>query len=301
MKRTGQEQEYVRDYHDLVTTRLLGKRYYSPLQLVSLADFADLEESTLGGFGLLQLDYSVSKTCKVLTLEIKPKYAISNGPVCDFCCTAYLKHLKGDKEFIKDFCPFDLYSLEPSRIERALKALLENSRLKIFYNGVQESRGILEMYSSLKEYLQDIIEILIKDGILEKLDKAHLHARELPLQNFGVLTLKNSRENSKLQEALDSFDKTDKDFMKFLISKSLMDVSLMIKIENLESVGSKKIGKYYYSVGVIDVQPKDFQKLAYYSQIEQEITKVTGIRHCPIFQDGIFDALLKDKTPILEQ
>jgi hypothetical protein len=270
-----ESQEYVRDYHEAVTTLLLGEKYYSPLEVTAL-DHLVIDGQTMNGWGLLQLDYTTSTTStQVLTVEIKPKYAISNGSTCDFCRHAYLKHLRGEKEFINTFCPFDLYSLDPARMAKSLSALNQNSRLKIFYNGVLDNNGIFSMYPNIQEYFKDIVKILLEESILCKLNEAHVHARHMPLKKLIV-------KDDHLLQLLKEFNVLDYNANKFLISKSLMDVSIMIKIENTFSKGSEKIGDYWYTIGVIDVQPKDINKLNKYLETEQDILLVEGIRDCHI-------------------
>lgn len=272
----------MRDYHEHVTNLLLGKQYYASLQTTAL-DHLQIDGQVMTGYGLLQSDYTVSMTStKVLTLEIKPKYAISNGSTCDFCLHSYWKQARKEKEFIEDFCPFDLYSLDPWRMTRSLMALSNHSRLKIFYNGVYDkgSDGILHMYSSKQEYFKDVVQILVRDPILKRLNQCHVHARNKPLRKLMAQDQISHKNLKQLLETLETFHVQDLDVKKFLISKSLMDVSIMIRIENNFSPGSEKIGDYYYTIGVIDVQPKDIEKLLLYSKTEQEIFLLKGIRAC---------------------
>ncbi|KRX58683.1 Inositol-pentakisphosphate 2-kinase [Trichinella sp. T9] len=102
-----------------------------------------------GDWGIMMPDMcyirenSYKSNYDVLTVELKPKQGClseelqSLSPYCENCLLQIMKHSSGRYSEMYDFCPMDIYSDNPTRMETALEALLlhPHNNLKIFKNG----------------------------------------------------------------------------------------------------------------------------------------------------------------------
>ena len=134
-----------------------------------------------------------------IAFEIKPKwgfmpinnpYIPQNSPKrkkCRFCMHKYYKAMlkRVPKEFISVYCPMDLYSRDPIRVRKAIKALIDipGNNLRVFMNGraidFSEDRfkygDITTCFDSGKSldaedgFLCQICDVLVQDDILSRL------------------------------------------------------------------------------------------------------------------------------------
>ncbi|KAL1233162.1 Inositol-pentakisphosphate 2-kinase [Trichinella pseudospiralis] len=107
------------------------------------------EGSIEGDWGMMMPDMcyirenSYKSNYDVMTVELKPKQGyMSNelqrlSPYCENCLLQIMKHSSGTYSEMYDFCPMDIYSDNPKRMETAIEALLlhPHNNLKIFKNG----------------------------------------------------------------------------------------------------------------------------------------------------------------------
>ncbi|KAI7853628.1 inositol-pentakisphosphate 2-kinase [Circinella umbellata] len=94
---------------------------------------------------------------KPMSLYIQEKYKTIKAMQCRFCMHTWYKHNRSDM----NYCPLDLYSMNPSRMKRALKAL-ENEPMhdKLHINHYYPHDNNSHNYSSKLPMATDILDII---------------------------------------------------------------------------------------------------------------------------------------------
>jgi hypothetical protein len=238
---------------------------------------------------LLSWDYTVfsksldhSQSQSQLAIEIKPKSSILiKDGLCRFCSLQRIKQ----KNCI--YCPLDLFSKDPERIDLALWNMIQDSHvfggnspyIRLFQDGKEindDNRNQFMMF--LNEFfnnqcnLQDLIdlirEILLKDEILSLLEynqrKYHFNPLEL-----------NSQDSETLK--------------KFLLGMTLKDCSFIIRLTKLPHEKAKLFSnKFWYDIKLIDIDAKPLNK------IEEEIGKWKKVIKLNL--NGCHERLIERKT-----
>ncbi|KAG0163773.1 hypothetical protein DFQ28_009296 [Apophysomyces sp. BC1034] len=144
-----------------------------------------------------------------LTIELKPKWGfLPTSPLikqthqkikssrCRFCMHTHLKNHQ-----LSQYCPLDLYSLNPARMRRALRALIlqpNQQKLRIFLNGHNLPLDELENHdcplhmlffqqqpSRLIDHVIDLsLEILLREPILTRLKHIQSRLDELDIEGM---------------------------------------------------------------------------------------------------------------------
>ncbi|KAJ1843454.1 hypothetical protein LPJ73_005490, partial [Coemansia sp. RSA 2703] len=305
--------------HDVIG-RLLGEKYILSQRLVRVSKYlvtqlnaaaasqrpanrlhkqADIDQT----LGLLIPD--MAQDGQSLTIEIKPKWGFlptsSNvNPVkhrtCRYCMHKYLKH-SVDK--ISEFCPLDLYSGDPARVEQAVDALVANpqNNLRVFVDGNLVDGSPAEAVANWDVFKKVLVQILVKDEVLPKL--AHLqrsldrfdiegvYPRYLAALQSGALTETEPsiedwisacsayilREHKSTTGAQSTDIPDDKQkVLEFMLSVTLKDVSIMIQIESWPPQ-SLEDPKSRYRIAVVDTDAKKLLKMPMYFKQDQAIVE----------------------------
>jgi hypothetical protein len=163
--------------------------------------------------------------------------------------------------------------------------------------------------NSLSFFKQLITQVLLQDPILSLLHQHLLPGKLTPelvdsfesfhfpdstnvLSQLLVNTLQHCRSIT-LKEPYNT--KTNITFppqayalQNYLISKSLMDCSLLIRFSSKPHSGLKSLNQslFYYGIGLVDVEPKSPFKIPFYSQQQQECQlfyKENNMKRCTPF------------------
>ncbi|RCI04492.1 hypothetical protein CU098_012072 [Rhizopus stolonifer] len=218
-----------------------------------------------------------------LTIELKPKWGFKphsqfikhlklKEKHCRFCMHSHFRHLN-----IGDYCPLDLYSANPSKVKRAIRALLTYPDLKKTLKMSMDSMTMDDI-----EYV--LGEILVRDSILKRLQTLQKKLDRLDVE--GIMPLYNKYQPYKSDIAIwekivDNYlSGTDGDLQRlyeYVLSMTFKDCSLLINMKKVEKSESKaiKMGEYYieYDIKVIDVDVKNIDKIPYWFKLDQLVQK----------------------------
>ncbi|KAJ1947755.1 hypothetical protein GGF37_000131 [Kickxella alabastrina] len=256
-----------------------------------------------------------------IAIEIKPKWGfvpsskyISQANsvkhrVCRHCMHQYLKH---DKDSMSEYCPIDLFSTNCTQVKHAVDCLFDvsNDRLRVFVDGTHipadENGGIdVAKVPHSQQLKQTIANIILAEKLLPRLgsvqnrldafDIEGLFPRYKRALEAGVLTEKEPSIDDWLEAVarfrqreeqggsnVNSPDVDDKQAaLEFMISVTLKDVSVLIRIESWPSASKSesesaegdssntKLPEYH--IAVIDADAKKLAKVPKYLKNDQEI------------------------------
>ncbi|KAJ1646798.1 hypothetical protein J3B02_002074 [Coemansia erecta] len=331
-------------YTNKVIRSLVGDAYILPQRLVHVtASFIDSLNAAADqlrpahrthkradprqAFGVIIFDMvgSQVKGNDKVCIEIKPKWGflpkseyISEKTsvkrrVCRYCLHQYLKH--GADKADSSFCPLDLYSGNRWRMEHALDCLASSpqNNLRVFVNGgivgSADNGGldtdIIPEWALLK---QQIVDILLSDGILRKLAWLQSRLDHLDIEGVyprykraienGVLdgsqprikdwlhacSAFNMRQEDAQPSANSSLDAVDdrQAVLEFVLSATLKDISILIQIDSWPKSAStgmtcnsdnEKNNLPNYKIAVIDTDAKKLAKLPEYLEKDQKIVE----------------------------
>ena len=146
-----------------------------------------------------------SQSNPAFTLEIKPKWGFmpsfdSVHPVkkrfCRYCMHQRLKLEEGSIESIGGYCPLDLFSEDPERIQQALEELTLNpqNNLRLFVGGIEKDpASLMEIEEKLlglrtrRQVLDLLLQVIIEITPLLRQIKAIQMLDEIDIQNLFPL------------------------------------------------------------------------------------------------------------------
>ncbi|XP_063921224.1 inositol-pentakisphosphate 2-kinase [Zophobas morio] len=190
------------------------------------------------------------------SVEIKPKqgwvpFSERHFPKCAFCMNQYVKHNKGQIQSLSSYCPSDLFSGEPTKMIRAVQALVTNpqNNLKIFKNGQLQYSEDCEV-GLFASFLTDIFRNNVETFENLLLEFCHF-VRTCLLTNFESIERTN-RCNMKLfcewnniiQESSAQTKLPKGCVLERILSVQMLDVEGNQYYYKL--LGNKKLGEYDY-------------------------------------------------------
>ncbi|KAI8139979.1 inositol-pentakisphosphate 2-kinase [Fennellomyces sp. T-0311] len=240
----------------------------------------DLDQS----WACLAPDLTYNKT---ITVEIKPKWGFKpqspfirpefkllKATTCRFCMHSWYKHSRSDL----DYCPMDLYSMDPVRMKRALQALKSepiHSKMSIHGNHphvVDLITAILlrEPLLPLLRNLQRDLDQLNIEGILPMYSK--LNGSSLPAYDIdrwrSVVERFKTRDKSAVPGDADS-----QYVYEHVLSAVLKDCSIFISItpSHPRTIQLDDGSVWSYDIKLVDTDLKKISKIPYWHDLDQRI------------------------------
>ncbi|KAG2233655.1 hypothetical protein INT48_008445 [Thamnidium elegans] len=209
-----------------------------------------------------------------MTFELKPKWGfkpdssfidmsntIKKRTTCRFCMHSYLRRVPKN-----NFCPLDLYSMDPVRVQKAVNVLLKENPLKktlsVSINGKKASLTSemdQQLFSTFIEYnddhntlMRDILErVLLHDPILKILKSLQMNLDEIDIEGIYSFFQRNSdyfklvtddintwidvvnRYQQRLEmknSPINELDEQKQRIYEYILSMTFKDCSLMINV-----------------------------------------------------------------------
>ena len=231
-------------------------------------------------------------TCR-LRQQHKPKWGfkprwghLKKQTYCRYCMHAHLR-----QQATYGYCPLDLYSEDPIRVERALEILFERPIEKTLK---ATSQGRPVSLSGL--YLENVklpsllAAILQQDPILSRLKQLQSQLDSLDVEAIWPLFKDNRPSHSNdiqlwrhvIERFLNRLPCSDEEramqrIYEYVLSMTFKDCSLMISISPFADAGQKQIKiddrVFYYRITVIDIDLKDVNKIPYWYQLDKTIVQ----------------------------
>ncbi|KAI8367836.1 inositol-pentakisphosphate 2-kinase [Choanephora cucurbitarum] len=238
-------------------------------------------------FSLLMDDLMISNP-STFVFELKPKWGFKprrghwkKQTYCRYCLHAHWR-----QQPTHGYCPLDLYSKDPLRIQKALTILFKKpieKTLKATHQGKPVSLLSLEdVHFSL------LTAILQQDPLLSRLKQLQSQLDSLDVEGIWPLFKEHraslSDDSQLWQHVTERFlnrrpcldkERVMQRIYEYVLSMTFKDCSLMISIS--PSVGQKQIQigdrVFYYRMTVIDIDLKDVNKIPYWYQLDQTIVQ----------------------------
>ncbi|KAI9493947.1 inositol-pentakisphosphate 2-kinase [Zychaea mexicana] len=256
-----------------------------------------------------------------LTVEIKPKWGYKptwssltkpwmsekykhvKATTCRFCMHSWYKHSRSDLEY----CPLDLYSMEPARMNRALKALERESALHDKMQIKQQEVQNLEE----NQVIEMIIAILCQEPLLPRLKTLQRDLDQLTIE--GIHSIYATKSSSLLpmydidvwRKVVQCFKRRDMSMIlsdaidpalecqylyEHVLSAVLKDCSIFISIirDTVDRCDDNFQGckiqldngeAYHYTVKVVDTDLKNMSKIPYWYDLDQRIVEHATRHH----------------------
>ncbi|KAI8366757.1 inositol-pentakisphosphate 2-kinase [Radiomyces spectabilis] len=256
---------------------------------------------------------------KTLTVELKPKWGFKpSSPfivpehqalkrtMCRFCMHS---HLKGEKSM---YCPLDLYSKCPTRMQRALKGLGQYPQGKLaFYLDGQSllpenlKQGGLPGFGSWDHIMEMVQKVLEKDPILSKLKLLQQQLDELDVEAIHDMYQQNhdgldpfsldawkevveqfKQRTTSIQDA--ALTNAKQRLFEYVLSMTFKDCSIMLCVtpishdstslfnastsQNTVIELSSKV-RFAYDIRLIDLDMKKMTKIPYWYALDQQIVQ----------------------------
>jgi inositol-pentakisphosphate 2-kinase len=210
------------------------------------------------------------------------------------------KYHTGKISHISEYCPLDLYSMQPHRVERALIHMMATpqNNFKVFVDGVPlcldpttEVSPLCSFFGAQdkKDVATILAQILIEDGVLSKLRQwqKHLDSGGISVVYRDYQSLDEDqralldmhRESHMNQDLSGSFSAHPVDKLtairNFLLSMSLRDCSIMVLLTKADAHAQSSFmynhQTFKTQIKVIDTDPKHHSKIPYYYDLDQSI------------------------------
>lgn len=196
---------------------------------------------------------------KPASYKIHPKHRHIKKRTCRFCMHSCLKHGRTDLEY----CPLDLYSRNPTRVQRALKAL---RREKHLHKNYQTHGGYQHELQddSATPWLDELLQmVLCHDPILTRLHRLQRRLDHMDIEHiwnvytsvhdgkplpgvFDIDTWKRVVERFKARSSSSSSSQNtehDNDYQQhlfeFVLSMIFKDCSIFISIAEVQNTNTR--------------------------------------------------------------
>ncbi|KAI7874719.1 hypothetical protein K492DRAFT_211387 [Lichtheimia hyalospora FSU 10163] len=342
-KDQGPPPQFSLDFSNQVITPLIGPEYMVPLSIVGVSqEFLEaisikieihrperrrsrqLDPTQQWGFLAPDLTYQYP-----WAIELKPKWGFKPASskihpehrhikkrTCRFCMHSCLKHSRTDLEY----CPMDLYSRDPIRVQRALKALRREKHLHKNYQTHGRYQHELQD-ESIAPWMEDFLQqVLCRDPILTRLYRLQRQLDRMDIEHIwsiytsvcngqplpgvhDINTWKQVVERFKARSASSSDTHHEDDYQQhlfeFVLSMIFKDCSIFIsiaevqndnvcnvhpKLRHPQSIRLSNGNTYRYNISLVDVDLKMMAKIPYWYELDQRIVSHTismdYAKHC---------------------
>eukprot|EP00026_Physarum_polycephalum_P006403 Phypoly_transcript_06445.p1 GENE.Phypoly_transcript_06445~~Phypoly_transcript_06445.p1 ORF type:complete len:423 (+),score=75.46 Phypoly_transcript_06445:494-1762(+) len=266
-----------------------------PHRLVAHLDLAATSAFVLPDLSIFPKHASSTK--HTFCIEIKPKWGfVTSSPfvhprhqikkqACRYCLHQHLKILQGSIHHISEYCPQDLYSGDPVRIRKALRALLAHpqNNLKVYCDGELCFTGSLggrkktdtdfdldhlanklkDAFPHSKDTLSSLVDILLqiltREPVLQNLKKIQVQDN-IDIEAIYYLYKKHVLQTTDFSdipdsarfEALETLDSGEisRKISEFMIAATAKDCSVMIALLPLDPEQKQLSNGHFKSLNV---------------------------------------------------
>jgi Inositol-pentakisphosphate 2-kinase len=282
-------------YHQEAVKLLFGKEYLAEASVVNISKqflqtlsiqivssrpqkrlFQNLNLNSTEAILMTNLSYQ-----QEVSIEIKPKWGFSPyRKSCRFCLHQKLRSSLDEKYQPSKYCPLDLFSKNPLRVQQAIKSLFETPQ----NNFKVHSNTLLLDQISLSQLLALVLD---QSNVLEKLKNLQIEYHE-NVKSFEIEKSCSEHDKYSAANLQDTITNTsnDKDIRlaRLMLSISLKDLSLFITFKTAfpdEFVSNPaehlvcNSSLFRFNITIIDLDLKSCSKLEKLKKLEDQIESFT--------------------------